>query len=212
MKIYAGYNDGILLEKYAGKDIWVKCIDQYSNLGYLRVLSAESGRPYDMIYRVNWVTDDDLELMKRRKFTNADVAEFTATYTMNLNNFDVPDPVVTYTTKELCPAYEFDIHQFDRFVGKDLWVRVSGREGYEDYIKIVDYNFPLISCQSVPVERIEGKWYFRDESELNNAFNRMNEVNTWNADNFIISEPLEVLTEEEIKDIITDFYYNEGEM
>lgn len=194
MRIFAPYSDGVELAKYAGKDIWIRCLDtNYGNTGYLRVLNSLGGNTYS----VNWATDDYLD---KTSF-------LLSSYTRNLNSFDIIEPLTTATTKELCPSYQFDPNQFDRFVGKDVWIKVISSQGYEWYIQIIDYNYPLLTLKYVASERIDGTWAALDEpDELERILNRLDEVDTWNADSLELVTPIDILTTEELVGILTDNY------
>lgn len=203
MKIYASYTDENILKEYAGKDIWIRCLDnKFNETVYVRVLFPVTSS----IYHVNIINEDDLHAINKSEDHEAAMNEITGSYTRGVYSFEVLDPLVTLTTKEIYPKYNPNYAQFDRFVSKDIWVKVTQYPGYLYYIKILRKNGAFITCSHVPAERVDmdtanGIWYVSQET-IDYVLNNLDNEHTDNIDNYVLSEPLEVLTTEELIEMI----------
>lgn len=201
MKIYASYTAENILREYAGQDIWIKCLDnKFNETVYVRVLFPVTSS----IYHVNIITEDDLPAITKSEDHEAAMNEITGSYTRGLSSFEILDPLVTLTTKEIYPKYDPDYTQFDKFVGRDIWVKVTQYPGYLYYIKILRKNDAFITCSHVPAERVDTDtpmWYVSQET-IDYVLDNLDNEHTDNIDNYVLSEPLEVLTTEELIEMI----------
>ena len=180
MKIYAS-RDPFDLDRFIGKDLWVKCIDtsdEFSAINYVRVL-AKSPRGY----YVNHVHD----------FTVADfagcnkqvlISTLAGTSLVPFNVYKICPEQEVYTTAELMSgAFEFDEDIYDidedlisELVGKDIWImaqNVSHADIYDGryYIKIHSFNNNVITYSRVGASNVDEypRFYLMNDKEIRDA-------------------------------------------
>lgn len=206
MKIYAYTyitDDAETLATYSGKNVWIKCIDlKYDTELYIRIGTAlgSYGDDYSNMYNINELPIDTALEISQGKLSSDQIGYFFASsYTRSLNNFAIANPMEVLTTTELYPGYTDTSTQFDRFIGKDLWVLAHQPGFYTYYIKPISRDDSLFKYNSVPVERIIGGWY--NDTPFDTLLDRMEKVHTEYIDSWVIDTPLEVMTTAEIIDI-----------
>lgn len=206
MKIYTYTyitDDAETLATYSGKNVWIKCMDlKYSDSVYLRVGTklGSYGDDYSNMCNVNILYVDDLIKLSQGELSGDEFAHLlAASYTRSLNNFAIDNPMEVLTTAELYPGYTDTSTQFDRFIGKDLWVLAHQPGFYTYYIKPISRDGFLFKYCSVPVERITGDWY--SDTPFDTLLDRMEKVHTEYVDSWVIDTPLDVMTTAEIIDI-----------
>jgi len=215
MKIYAYTyisNDAKTLSEYSGKDVWIKCVDlKYHNDTYIRIGACLGyfGDDYSNMYNINELSVDELqELTTNPPVPEEIMYQLTTSYTRNLNNFEIVQPMETCTTKDLYPDYIDNSSQLDRYIGKDLWVLASQPGAYTYYIKPISRDGLSLTLSELPVERIDNTWG-HDGTSIEQILESMKKVHTDFADSWVLNDPLEVMTTDELLDILEENYANE---
>ena len=177
MKIYANTNP-FNLDRFIGKDIWVKCIDTsvpHTYKEYIRVLSKRGD-----CYYVNKVPE----------FTVADFAGCSKQVLLNtlggtaripFNQYKICPEFEIYTTAELLGGefeFEEDVYAVDtdlvsELAGQDIWILAQSVDtgniyGGRYYIKIHSFKGTTITYSRVGADSVDEHlgFYLMDDDEI----------------------------------------------
>ena len=212
MKIYAGYTDALELEKYAGKDAWVLC-EGPEGIVYVRVVAKSDRYPsFAYHYIVNTL---DRELEVELLTTNRTVAMgyLTNAYTRDLREFSIVSPLRVLTTNQLYSDYDPDLTEFDKYIGKDVWILAQQYLGYDYYIKPISREGNLLKAKQIPPQYIDRDWVLLEE-DYDRWMEYVSEPSRYvvtSVDSWEITKPIEALTTAEIIDSLNDGYTPEEE-
>ncbi len=208
MKIYANQTSDIeTLISYAGKDVWILCIGP-EGLMYVRVLGP-SPRYFnsDTTYRVNLLNNAQLD-----KFFTAHrssvMSYLTSTYNFDLSRLEIVWPMQKFSTKDLYSDYDIDITQFDKYIGKDIWILAHAYGGTDYYVKPLSRSGNSLSAKQIPAEYLTATWpiepddFYRWATYLNNDEYYINGVDSWE-----IIQPVDLVTS---ADILAELEYNKA--
>ena len=97
----------------------------------------------------------------------------------------------------------------DKYIGKDLWVRVwrdFGGELWDCYIKILSREGDMITFVYLKSSIIDGRETDEDEIywELTTDFENVKE--TWDIHDLNLYTPMDIITTEELRELIHPYY------
>lgn len=210
MRIYCNQStDTNELTQFIGQDAWVTCINiPTETVVYVKIYgqpNAGSG-----IFRGNVISQG-----AARRINNPDNCTdwqrrqaITCIINVNMNDFRVLHPLQVYTTAELFPSYTTYSKDLARFIGKDLWVKVFdlSSRGFNDtyYICIkrrVGDIIEFCNIKSSLLDYDADEGYF-DSDEFSYWTNGLDFVDFDHIDNYQLWDPPEVLTTEELMEIL----------
>ena len=213
MKIYAAstWNE---LKKFTGTEYWVLC-DFYImgsanvlNQFYVRVLSMDNNL---LKYNV---------IGKRRAETILEHPSEYSYYVINSwlgethrkdcdafgSEVKISRPLKTIKTEQFYSAYTYLANSklFDSMCGKDIWVRATNtsESGNKYYIRILSKSGNVIKYNRINAAPLDSP-YSNARFEAHGQYG-INCVWTSHIDKWMVTEPREVLTSEEILDFMHD--------
>jgi hypothetical protein len=175
---------------------------------YVRVLGhSPSYFNSDTTYRVNLLTNTLLD----KFFTahrSAVMYYLTSTYNFDLSRFEIVRPMQKFSTKDLYSDYDIDITQFDKYMGKDIWILARAYGSMDYYVKPLSRNGNSLSAKEIPARYLAPPWpiepddFYRWATYLNNDEYFINGVDSWE-----ILQPVDLVTS---ADILAELDYNKG--
>ena len=198
MKIYADNNTKTPFDEYIGKEIWVLCdyVETSSAYrSYVRFLKKVVQQSYTLFY-VNVIFTSTFDREDNDTLLSM---SFDTTVTLAKNIRPI-EPFTTFTTQQLFPNYAFKSarSRFDEFIGQPVWIKISNFEMGTLYVKILDRNKNVVTCESIDSEYVDDFEYddqFRSPSTYVDDF-------CFQIDGFEICNPLEILTDDEMQEIL----------
>ena len=209
MKIYASQNDLGLFETYAGKGVWIFCLDKRTQEDvWLQVLSITSGCPG--LSQVSIISVDELDSVLSKGDDGYDEAIYclSGIWTRDLSNFTIKDPIEIKSTRELYPNYPTDSDKFDRYIGKDIWVLAySYTYGCPYYLKVLSRRDDFITANMIEQPAVEPEEIFHPSGRsLFRMLSKLEAKHLIIAGDWTIATPIETLSTDEIIDILSDVY------
>ena len=226
MKIYATTSSSDL-NSFLGKDIWVKCWcvppgcvdseddpfvpEQDGELGYARFIEIRKGGSlpdyqYDLV-DFNWIPEDDI-----RHLAELDDRDVRFLLTVRKKQFPrgftIVTPLDAIPTSELPVITSEGIDKFDQFIGKELWIKVSAYGSFPKYIRPIARDEYYLRYNKVDSGYIDHN-YATEPDDIDYFLKVQQESH---VDTLTILKPLEILTTDEILDILENNpIYNEGD-
>lgn len=216
MKIYATISSSDL-SSFLGKDIWVKCWcvppgcvdseddpfvpEQDGELGYARFIEVRKGGSFpDDQYELvvfNWIPMEDFDEMS--VLDDRDIRMLlTIRHKQFPRGFELVTPLEVLPTPKLPAVSVEGVNKFDRFIGKDLWVKVSEYGGFPKYIRVLSQDDFYVRYNKIDSGYIDFH-YGIEEDDIDFFFNT---EYTSHVDIFTIVKPMEIMTTEEAEDIL----------
>lgn len=212
MKIYAA-NTAQDFDKYVGKDIWVKCYFAFNPESQMwarfisNIFTSDSGVSG---YLCDTVSDWALNNPNSTIYTGRNRPFVDYGHVIYSDQTKLAYPIETKSTEELFSLvdYTFENNAFDRFVGKNLWIKAYKEAAdknlpYEYYINIESKEGNVINYSQVDasyidnIELCEDSWGPPSESIMES--HRTSFTDIWG-----LCDPLEVLTDNEMNDLIDE--------
>jgi len=216
MKIYATTSSSDL-SSFLGKDIWVKCWcvppgcvdseddpfvpEQDGELGYARFIEVRTGGSFpDYQYELvvyNWIPENDM-----RHLAELDDRDVRFLLTVRKKQFPrgftIVTPLDVIPTSELPVITSEGIDKFDQFIGKELWIKVSAYGGFPKYIRPLARDEYYLRYNKVDSGYVD--YNYAIEPDGIDYFLKVQHES--HVDTLTILKPLEILTTDEILDIL----------
>lgn len=206
MKLYASIQSEHELLNYLGQDAWVKCKYKHSSYVYVRVLAKVAGfNSYYPRYIVCGLDRDDISHLITDSQDQA-MARLTMYSAADIREFEVIHPLDVKPTSYFYTEYSPDVEQFDKFLGKDIWVLARRYGSYEFYVLPIARSGNQLICNFIQYGYIAGDYSMDlyDYKKLHNDI-EINSGKSVSVDAWELISPLDVLTTEEVLDAI-DFH------
>ena len=204
MKIYCSSNNPI--DKFVGKDIWVKCLFHNRRPYYVRFCRADKDDDTfpDGYLCVSLSEDNIRDIQEPGRLNDWYIKQIMTNYEFNFDDeWSVVEPLDTMTSAEIYSGYKSDAKELEDFVGTDTWVKVKFNTlgGFNDYfIKILSIKNGFITYNAVDSFLLNGG--FESGFELNRMRDEMEDEENDYIDKFDLIRPIEVYTDEEIHEKI----------
>ena len=189
MKIYASDNSTWWLP-YLGKDIWVHCMWKGWNPVYIRIVETNY-----YVFSINLLEESDIEHMNiQHAFLHR---------TLPIHDFEPiygADGIIE-TTTEISQLTAQDNAVFQKFAGKPWWIRGKNRAANVTmYLKVLEYDSGLMKVQTIYEGYVFDYEYEFDDSVPSRAIY----TETIFADTFRADQPLDLLSDEEMDEILAE--------
>ena len=203
-------------DDFIGQDVWVKCKNRRGTDYYVRFL-AKTERPEAFDYQCNAIRASNREELNSCKYFSSAVN--TDIFTEYKNSASGP-PLTIDTPLEVIPTSELkfyastDRDTIRKFIGKDLWVlfrwhtpsnQIKGPKGLVRFLSSNGDLVRYVSIDSTLTDLILDREYlsFDERYDLESAISDKNSGYDKHIDAFEIVKPVDVLTTEEIQDIVS---------
>ena len=213
--IYSSTNtDTPSLDDFIGQDVWVKCKNRRGTDYYVRFL-AKTEYPAAFEYQCNVIRASNREeLNSCNYFSSAvNINVFTEYKDSASKPLTIDIPLEVIPTSELKFYVSTDRDTIRKFIGKDLWVlfrwhtpsnQIKGPKGL---VKFLSSNGDLVRCvvinSTLTDLLLRGEYLsFEERYYLESAISDKNGCGK-HIDAFEIVKPIDVLTTEEIQDIVS---------
>ena len=219
MKIYAKSDFAVdkdvptQFDKCIGKDVWVKCHLSYNEdyEFYARFLEKEvldfgDGALHPMIYYNKILAK---ELLNLDEMPRANVRKLlTASYSDYAKNIIIDTPIKIIDKSSLdhllgdSAEYETTESILDKYVGKDVWLRVDylrGGGATQFYIKLLDKEGYYYTYIPIFATYVEEHWDLDPEETVYSVMHPWR-PSRCHIDDIVLSKPIEILTPEEIQE------------
>ena len=218
MKIYSSTQP--TLADYEGKDVWVKCFRWGTAAYWVRVLDTYYYDNGPVYYTVNIISEMELDqLLHPAKWSTyrIDDPNHLPLETERVGQLPIVEPVQTKTTKELfdLPDTDYVPDDFSRFAGRPVWVKVRefGRNFSDWYIHVQQQRGSTLIYDYIDADYLDDF-----ETCVDHWGPPFEDDGVYGCDaaahisSFEITQPLEVLTAEEVQDLMEqcDSYWEEN--
>ena len=230
MKIYANTdNTSTILDEYVGKDVWLR-VEPTMNFSreYIRILTLNTFPGGYAVIRYNHIpidTDLDLYKLDSRELYSDMTTVYTDIYYVDRINDSVIKNVIP--TEDLLWGKDIPVEgieqvlsrddgRLDRFIGKDVWVVAiylpSGKPKYVNFCEKFGNTVDYFAIDKSIVDRLfdHEDVYISDSAVINSLkgvqwCRKHSLINSWQ-----ISYPIELLTAEELNEILDNAEYGGG--
>lgn len=214
MRIYCNQStDANELTQFIGQDAWVTCINiPTETVVYVKIYGQPIGNTStdSRIFKGNVIPQGEV-----KRINNPDNCTdwqrnqiLTRIIDVDMDDFRVLHPLEVYTTAELFPGYSTNSDALERFVGKDLWVKVVelSSRGFDDtyYMCIKRRVGDIIEFSNIKANLLDydvEDGYF-DSDDFRYWTDGLDFVDYDHIDNYELCDPPEVLTTEELMEIL----------
>lgn len=206
MKLYANTQPEHELLNYLGQDAWVRCL--YQNVPvYVRVQAKSPRYSENHPYCLVCILRHEDELLLLTATHDTAMAILSDYGTMCILELKVIHPLKVKPTSYFYTEYAPNLGQFDRYMGKDIWVLAKRYSGYEYYVLPISRSGNQLICNWILSDYLTGDYWELSEyevarihDEIDTGAEKYSSVDSWE-----ICQPLDVLTSEEILEMI-DFH------
>lgn len=226
MKIYATtlpVNDipADWYEPYVGQDLWVKCRYTYnpneSSEDWIRIISVSAQNKYMNYNEVSdWALNNPNDTLYSRARGTADLPKLDTRGTYVSSIIPVM-PLQVKSSEELfgLVGHQFENNELNKYVGKDVWVKVVDKAAF--YAMAEAYYINIESKQGNTIEYASVEAYYIENIEAcADTYGPPSEaiVSSYNSaflDQFELIKPIELLTDEDMQDMLDecDRYWEE---
>lgn len=206
MKIYAygvpDMNIPTPFDQYVGQDVWVLCRLTYSYKDfYIRFLDKHVS-----YFTVNSIFPADMDNLRAGKIPNDKIRKLlTKTDTMFAKNLEIVEPLTVIPSAEILPnieQYETTESIVDRYVGKDLWVKITvGKTmiSQHRYMKFTNKDGFYVSGPAIRAEYIDYHEGFDPDEDVYSTMHPWR-PSRYHIDDITVPTPVQVLTTEEVEE------------
>ena len=216
MKIFAAETAGETVtpfDQFVGKNIWVFCKTTYGTQAYpvyVRFLSRHDYGLGHVVFDVSMLDWDRLDRYRNNSslYGPRDEFSFVENKRISANYLRLPSKVKTLTTEELFQITESlgeDSHMLNRLASRHCWFKATIITGdtynSEYYVKIHAKTGDIIELEYIDPMYVDD--YSYETGEFEEPSSHMENC-TLNVDSIKLVEPIEVLTDEEMDEMLHD--------